>query len=267
MMIKILCFRNDEESLVSSECLQIAYLPTNKNHFLLLFSREILILDLELGQAIGSFAVENNSPSFVQIIPCWHRDAFFCLHDNGSITLKLRRCPASIPYHLDDDNPDSLLTNKVSIEICYDPKCHSDVFRLSRLCRIMGFSVNPSNEKEISLILSDGRILLWELTAEPIIKTIGGKNEECPLNLGEMLQPLVCFSGNRSTTASLKLKFTLNGMFEGVASNPTCLKMCPALTTKNWAVYKPFAAVGKNPSHVYLRSKTKYIQESEGVVH
>ena len=182
----------------------------------------------------------------MQIIPCWHRDAFFCLHDNGSITLKLRRCPTSIPYHLDDDNPDSLLTNKVSIDISYDPKCHSDVFRLSRLCRIMGFSVNPSNEKEISLILSDGRILLWELTAEPIIKTIGGRNEECPLNLGEMLQPLVCFSGNRSTTASPKLKFTLNGMFEGVASNPTCLKMCPALTTKNWAVYKPFAAVGKN---------------------
>ena len=246
--ISIIFCRNDDENPASSECLQFAYLPNNKNHFLLLFSREILILDLEFGQAIGSFAIENNSPSFVQVIACRNRDALLCLHDNGSITLKLRRSPCSIPYR-QDDNPDSLLSNRIAADILYDPKCHSDVFRLSRLCKIMGFCLNSVNEKQMSLILSDGRVLLWDLVSEPLAKqiTVAADDDDysnCKLNLSEILPPLVTFAEHPIPRSIPRIKFLLKGMFEGVASMPTCMKMCPALTTKNWAVYKPFAAVG-----------------------
>eukprot|EP00795_Rhopilema_esculentum_P012339 gene12339-2990_t len=255
--------RNGDESLSSSECLQIAYSPTNKGQFLLLFTREILFLDLEFGQAIGSFAVENNSPSFLQIIPCWHRDAFFCLFENGSITLKLRRSPAAVPYQHDEKHAPS----KLAPDIFYDAKCHSDVFRLSRLCRIMGFSVNPANEKEITLVLSDGRVLLWELTCEPAVKTIDSPTTDSALTLSEMLPPLVEFTGTSVPRSLPKMKFLLTGMFEGVASNPVCIKMCPALTTKNWAFYKPLAAVGCSNGLVQIFNVTDGSLFREVAVH
>ena len=238
-MIIFLINRNDEESL-SSDCLQIAYSPSNKGHFLLVFPREILILDLEFGEALASFIVEKNSPSFVQIVPCKYRDAFFCLHDNGSITLKLRRPPGSIPYNQNDAH----ISSRFPPDIFYDAKCHSDVFRLSRLCRIMGFSVSPGNEKEVSLVLSDGRVLLWELVCEPKVKTINEIDGECMLSLADMIPPLVQFYGSTGQKNQRKIKFQLIGMYQGVASNPTCIKMCLPLTTKNWAFYEPLAAVG-----------------------
>jgi len=231
--------RNDEENL-SSDCLQIAYSLANRGHFLLIFSREILILDLEFGQAVGSFSVEKNSPSFLQIVPCKYRDAFFCIHDNGSITFKLRRAPGSIPYSQIDTHISGLLPP----DIIYDAQCHSDVFRLSRLCRIMGFTICPRSEREVSLILSDGRVLFWEIACEPKVKTLDCIEEDCLLSLADMVPPLVQFNGITGPKSLRKMKFQLTGMYQGIAPNPTCLKMCPPLTTKNWAVYKPLAAVG-----------------------
>ena len=209
----------------------------------MLFPREILILDLEFGQAVGSFTVDVNSPSFLQIIPCKYRDAFFCLHDNGSITFKLRRPPESIPYN----QSDSLVSSKFPPDIFYDAKCHSDVFRLSRLCRIMCFSVCPRSEKEVSLVLSDGRLLFWEIASEPQVKTLDYTTEEdSSLCLAEMIPSSAQFHASSRQKNQLKIKFQLSKMYSGIAPNPTCLKMCPSLTTKNWAVYTPMAAVGES---------------------
>lgn len=41
-------------------------------------------------------------------------------------------------------------------------------------------------------------------------------------------------------------KFLLVGLLSGVSSPTTVLRMCPPLTTKNWNVYKPLVAVGKD---------------------
>ena len=47
------------------------------------------------------------------------------------------------------------------------------------------------------------------------------------------------------TKSSLQLKFVLSGLLHGLAAPPFIIKMCPPLTTKNWAVYQPLLAVGK----------------------
>ena len=240
----------------------MTYLPSSRNNFLLLFPREILILDLEIGLAIGSFAIEYNNPSFLQIIPCSQRDALFCLHDNGSITLRLRRSPNCIPYKT-PDNLDAIMSNKVSVDIIYDAKCQSDVFRLSRLCRPMGFCINPLTECEVAVILSDGRVLIWDLVQYGSFKHLPLKtSNELPstvkiqptknivesnenLTLTDILPPLVTFQDPPEERKLPKMKFVLNGIYEGLSSNPLCIKMCPPLTTKNWAIYRPLMAVGK----------------------
>lgn len=58
------------------------------------------------------------------------------------------------------------------------------------------------------------------------------------------------FSGEGGATSSVgghevSLKFVLKGLLFGV-STPVCVvKMCPPLTTKNWAVYQPLLALGQ----------------------
>ncbi|CAB1343314.1 unnamed protein product, partial [Coregonus sp. 'balchen'] len=70
----------------------MSYLPSKRNHMLLLYPREILILDLELSQTVGVVGIERSGVPFFQVIPCAQRDALFCLHENGCITLRVCRC-------------------------------------------------------------------------------------------------------------------------------------------------------------------------------
>ncbi|GAB0191962.1 WD repeat-containing protein 11 [Grus japonensis] len=84
------------ESVTLNDCLQLSYLPSKRNYMLLLYPREILILDLEVNQTVGVIAIERTGVPFLQVIPCFQRDGLFCLHENGCITLRVRRSNCSI---------------------------------------------------------------------------------------------------------------------------------------------------------------------------
>lgn len=55
------------EAVTLNDCLQLSYLPSKRNHMLLLYSREILILDLELSQTVGVVAIERSGVPFIQV--------------------------------------------------------------------------------------------------------------------------------------------------------------------------------------------------------
>ena len=40
------------------------------------------------------------------------------------------------------------------------------------------------------------------------------------------------------------LSFTLHGVLQNLLNNPTCIKMGPPVTTKNWTFHVPYLAVG-----------------------
>ncbi len=42
----------------------------------------------------------------------------------------------------------------------------------------------------------------------------------------------------------LSIKMLLSNLWVGLPSTPTCVRMCPPLTTKNWLFYAPLVAVG-----------------------
>ncbi|EPY74697.1 WD repeat-containing protein 11 [Camelus ferus] len=54
------------EFITLNDCLQLAYLPSKRNHMLLLYPREILILDLEVNQTVGVIAIERTGVPFLQ---------------------------------------------------------------------------------------------------------------------------------------------------------------------------------------------------------
>lgn len=63
------CFssRCSAEAVTLNDCLQLSYLPSKRNHMLLLYPREILILDLELSQTVGVVAIERSGVPFTQV--------------------------------------------------------------------------------------------------------------------------------------------------------------------------------------------------------
>lgn len=62
-----LCNAFSAEAVTLNDCLQLSYLPSKRNHMLLLYPREILILDLELSQTVGVVAIERSGVPFIQV--------------------------------------------------------------------------------------------------------------------------------------------------------------------------------------------------------
>jgi len=217
---------------------------------------------MEIGQALGSFSIENSSPSFQAVFTCQQRDILFLLHENGSISMRACRSPPSVPYQGDDD-PDKILSQRISLDIMYDIKCHSDVFRLSRASRLMGFCVDPVYECRNAIILGDGRILIWSLSppagASSFLKEVLMWNmlpdlkevDRYPNNieqtlLNEVIPCLMSFGDDKQKMKFLKPRFLLEGMLESIALSPVCCRMCPPMTTRNFNMYKPLLAIGNH---------------------
>lgn len=55
------------ESVTLNDCLQLSFLPSKRNYMLLLYPREILILDLEVNQTVGVIAIERTGVPFLQV--------------------------------------------------------------------------------------------------------------------------------------------------------------------------------------------------------
>lgn len=244
-----------------SDCLQLAYLPSAHHHLLALFPREVMILDMEINQAVCSFSLERNSPSFLQVIPCQQRDVLMCLHENGSVIMRVRRRVENNPYFTEPDERSNDVNS--SVDIIYENKCQSDPLRLSKSSRLFGFMCCPSSERKVALLISDGRMIIWELKAKRLQGEASVLSQEalkaslpcntdserlrCHVNpnltLSDVIPPPLT-SGNVIQN-SVHYKFVMVTLSSSVSSPPTCAVMCPPLTTKNWGSYKPLLAVGK----------------------
>ena len=65
--VYVLCRAQDEETVALNECLQLTYHQACRHHLILLYSREILILDLEINQTVGIIPMERTGSPFTQV--------------------------------------------------------------------------------------------------------------------------------------------------------------------------------------------------------
>ncbi|XP_073210300.1 WD repeat-containing protein 11 isoform X1 [Lepidochelys kempii] len=276
------------ESVTLNECLQLSYLPSKRNYMLLLYPREILILDLEVNQTVGVIAIERTGIPFVQVIPCFQRDGLFCLHENGCITLRVRRSNISITGTSNEDpDPDPVQ------ELIYDLRSQSDAIRVTKTVRPFSMVCCPVNENSTALIVSDGRVMIWELKS-----TISGRNLRNSNSSASPLYSPVAFCGipvgafqNKLPDLSLDnmiagqgavtgeeqlknyffqevhLKFLLTGLLSGLPLPPFAIRMCPPLTTKNIKQYQPLLAVGTSNGSVLVYNLTTGLLHKELSIH
>ncbi|KAG7462691.1 hypothetical protein MATL_G00187500, partial [Megalops atlanticus] len=271
------------EAVTLNDCLQLSYLPSKRNHMLLLYPREILILDLELSQTVGVVAIERSGVPFIQVVPCTQRDALFCLHENGCITLRLCRSTSASP---DESDPE-----QSAQELVYDLRSQCDAIRVTKTVRPYRVVICPVNENAAALVVSDGRVMLWELkahTAKPTVNpssglsplyspvsfcgTLLGQNQKRipDLSLNTMIGQSF-FSGSETprlaTQQEVQLKFLLTGLLSGLPMPPFALRMCPPLTTKNINHYQPLLAVGTSNGSVLVYNLTGGLLHKELSVH
>uniref|UniRef100_A0A6I8Q846 WD repeat-containing protein 11 n=1 Tax=Xenopus tropicalis TaxID=8364 RepID=A0A6I8Q846_XENTR len=276
------------EAVTLNECLQLSYLPSKRNHMLLLYPREILILDLEVNQTVGVVAIERTGVPFLQVIPCFQRDVLFCLHENGCITLRVGRQSCGglgAPNEETDSDPVP--------EMTYDLRCQCDAIRVTKTVRPYCISCCPINENLAALIISDGRIMIWELkssvagkkmsSVSPSLgalyaplsfcgKPVGPMQRKLPdLSLDSMIAGQSTLAGDSLLSGSplqeVHLKFLLTGLISGLPQPPFVVRMCPPLTTKNITQYKPLMAVGTSTGSILVYNLTSGLLHKELNIH
>uniref|UniRef100_A0A5F9D790 WD repeat domain 11 n=1 Tax=Oryctolagus cuniculus TaxID=9986 RepID=A0A5F9D790_RABIT len=275
------------EFITLNDCLQLAYLPSKRNHMLLLYPREILILDLEVNQTVGVIAIERTGVPFLQVIPCFQRDGLFCLHENGCITLRVRRSYNSI-FTSSNEEPDP---DPVQ-ELTYDLRSQCDAIRVTKTVRPFSMVCCPVNENAAALIVSDGRVMIWELKsavcnrnsrssssgASPLYSPVsfcgipvGVLQSKLPdLSLDNMIGQSAIAGEEPPKGSALQevhLKFLLTGLLSGLPSPQFAIRMCPPLTTKNIKMYQPLLAVGTSNGSVLVYHLTSGLLHKELSVH
>uniref|UniRef100_A0A672NMK7 WD repeat-containing protein 11 n=1 Tax=Sinocyclocheilus grahami TaxID=75366 RepID=A0A672NMK7_SINGR len=274
------------EAVTLNDCLQLSYLPSKRNHMLLLYPREILILDLELSQTVGVVAIERSGVPFIQVIPCAQRDALYCLHENGCITLRVCRSTTPSPNETVIDPEQNVQ------ELVYDLRSQCDAIRVTKTVRPYRVVICPVNENNAALIVSDGRVMLWELKAHasksssglssglpPLYSPVNFcgtpllQNQKCipDLSLNTMIgHSLISGVDSPRPLAGqqeVHLKFLLTGLLSGLPLPPFSLRMCPPLTTKNINHYQPLLAVGTSNGSVLVYNLTSGLLHKELSVH
>ncbi|XP_077868471.1 WD repeat-containing protein 11 [Saccoglossus kowalevskii] len=107
------------------------------------------------------------------------RDVLMCLHENGSITVRVRRRAGSIgglnsaattPVdqigNFGNSIGDSSSATSISEnqhDVIYDVRCQSDHLRVTKHVRPFGIYACPCSERQVALIMNDGRVLIWTL--------------------------------------------------------------------------------------------------------
>ena len=96
-----------------SECLQLTYHRSLRNHIILLYQRDILLIDLHINMTVGVISIDKSASPLLQvksqcnvalselrynfilfthqIISCNQRDILYCLHESGNVSVRVRR--------------------------------------------------------------------------------------------------------------------------------------------------------------------------------
>ncbi|MBN3298986.1 WDR11 protein, partial [Amia calva] len=274
--IEVLC------SVTLNDCLQLAYLPCKRNHMLLLYPREILVLDLEVSQTVGVVAIERTGVPFIQVAPCTQRDALFCLHENGCISLRICRsssCSLPPPPPTVPADPEQSVQ-----ELVYDLRSQCDAIRVTKTVRPFSMALCPSSENAAALFISDGRVMLWELKAHPArpsqhhssgVSPLFSPASFCgiPLALHQKRIPDLSLDSMIGNVAPLLPHWRERSAPETrlpaalSTSDPFVIRMCPPLTTKNIGHYQPLLAVGTSNGSVLVYNLTSGLLHKELSVH
>ena len=70
-----------------SDCLSASFHRGVKNLILLAFNKEVLLVDVNLSQALGTIHLDRIHSGLASLTTCSERDDIYVLHDSGSVSI------------------------------------------------------------------------------------------------------------------------------------------------------------------------------------
>ncbi|KAF6030424.1 WDR11 [Bugula neritina] len=152
----------DDNQLQLSNLISVKYHCTRRNTLVLVYTQDILILDLDIKQTISVVSLERSTCPFVEfpVYPCRYRDAMYCLHDNGTVVFRIRKL---INGPAEAGGSEGSVAGKSS-EFGYESHCSSDGMRITKSQKVYGLAVCPVTEMKAAVVTSEGKLLVWELS-------------------------------------------------------------------------------------------------------
>lgn len=231
-----------DEVMTISECVQLMYHKSLRHHLILLYPRDIILIDLHIHQTIGIVPIERTMSPLLQVITTRHRDLLYCLHESGSVSVKVRKkvCQTITPSPLDGNDNSSADFGSYSSDMLmyYEHKCQSEIIRQIKSSRVLGISLDPISEKNIGLFLSSGKVIFLELELNS-----GIDNSELR-TISDLFSPL--------SVEKAPLRLLPTSVLSGINGNITIMRMCPPMTKRNKDFYLPLLAVGTSTGYLYL---------------
>jgi hypothetical protein len=85
------------------------------------------------------------------------------LHENGCITVRSKESTQNNEIFGSQSEPIGNAFRKLEFNFSYPICAQSDNIRLSKNAKVFGFTVCPTTQKSIVLLINDGRVLKYEL--------------------------------------------------------------------------------------------------------
>ena len=246
----------DGEEERDNDSLLAIFHPGVRGQVVIGYSREILIIDMELGQAVGQINLDRSNSSLVSVRAASQQPVLFLLQESGTVSAWLLRSGLSVsatplltpmPGLASSLSMASLSGHTDNmLEVSYECLGLSDNIRMAKNCKVSGLALRPNTQSELAFNTTDGRLIFLNLrpletsTLPPIVSLSALSLDNVRLGVAAVLHPLGSLS---------------------------CVKMCPALTTKNWNSYRPLLAVGTQAGHLQVVNVSSGCLEREIAVH
>ncbi|KAG8183940.1 hypothetical protein JTE90_006865 [Oedothorax gibbosus] len=294
-----------ETGVTLNECLGLTYHKSYRHHLLLLYPKEVLILDLEINQTVGIVSSEFSGSPIMQVYSCWQRDAFYILHESGATSFRLRhrgKAVMALATPMNECSDTGINSSYANLEVTYDVQCQSESLRLTKHARVMGMTVCPVGESKLALLISDGRVVFLEVAAmhqdeyadcfppylsanlyEQLSSKLPeeGKSPAHPLLPleSDALHPATALCDNippalyrneilsNASDERVRFRAFMTGYLMPLAPPPHVIKMCPPVTFRNWTMHRSLLAVGNASGSVQIINMGTGILEKEYALH
>lgn len=228
----------------------ISYHNSIANQVFVVFSREILLIDLSLECILCSVAIERNCTNILRVHSCWQRTVLVTIHESGNVAYRL------LQKHINKNEDTEFSVSQLN----YLTIGQSDSLRLMKQIKIFGGCVSPLDETKVAILLSTGKILIYSIKHFK-----NGYNDE-KLSTTHLCD-LIGQDEYKSDNLLKSYRLLMSQIIPSISLPPHVIRMCPPVTMRNWPFHMPLLAIGDISGSIQIWNLASALLQKEFSIH
>ncbi|KRX49066.1 WD repeat-containing protein 11 [Trichinella murrelli] len=164
-MVEWASMMNSDEVTTSCQqeicCRQLVYQPSRRGHLFLVYSREIVLVNVDRMLPVLHLTFDRSASAILSILPCRQRDAFYMCQENGGLSLRVCRYsgagatefgkPVTMSYETVcclENQQRNLVKSWFPVGICLAPDCELRLAAVTGNGRLCRYDVEPVVDPE-----------------------------------------------------------------------------------------------------------------------